>query len=311
MAGFIESNDVLEDPPALRKRLHDHGYLFIREILPKQDVLDLRKQVLELCRDAGWLRSGADLMDGLTDHAPIFESDHAHAEVYAKIQSLKAFHSLKFDRNVIRVMEDIFQETVFPFPQSIARIAFPRDNARGTQPHQDWIFVGGSTETISCWAPLGDVSMDVGGLKVLEGSHKAGFLEPRPASGPGGRIVDVDPTLDWHQSEYLAGDILLFKMFTIHAAANNLTQDQLRISVDYRYTGTSHVITDDWLLPHGGIHGERFTWDSLQEEWRDSSVANYWERFPNMKTRPLEWFWDRDAPADRRTTPDVGIEQAR
>ena len=307
MAAFIESNDVLDDPTALRKRLHDHGYLFFREILSKHDVLGLREQILEICRDAGWLRPGSHLMDGLTDHQPIFESDDAHAEVYARVQSLESLHALKFDRNVIGVMEDLFQESVFPFPQSIARIAFPRDNARGTQPHQDWIFVGGSTESISCWAPLGDTSMDVGGLRVLDGSHKAGFLEPRPAPGPGGRIVDVDPTLDWHQSEYRAGDILLFKMFTIHAAANNLTQDRLRISVDYRYTGTSHVITDDWLLPHGGMDGERFTWDTLQEKWKDSPVASYWERLPNMKTKPLDWFWDSDAPADRQTTREVGI----
>ena len=292
MAEFSESNSLLGDPPGLRRRLRDEGYLFLRGILPKHDVLDLRRQILEFCRDAGWLRAGSELLDGRTDHPPILESDDAFAEVYARVQALEAFHRLKFDKNVMQVVEDLFQEPVIPFPQSIARIAFPGDNERGTQPHQDWIFVGGSTETLSCWAPLGDVPKDVGGLKILAGSHKAGLLEPRPAPGPGGRIVDVDPALEWHQSGYGAGDILLFKMLTVHAAANNSTQDLLRLSVDYRYTGTSHVIADEWLLPHGGIGGERFAWDALEREWKDSPIAHYWERLPGLRTMHHEWFWE-------------------
>ena len=80
MARFIESNSLLGDPSALRKRLRDEGYLFLREILPKHDVLDLRRQVLEFCKDASWLRSGSELMNGVTDHAPVLEGEDAYAE---------------------------------------------------------------------------------------------------------------------------------------------------------------------------------------------------------------------------------------
>ena len=53
---FTESEELLEDPPELRKRLRDDGYLFLRNVLPRQEVLALRGQVLECCRGAGWLR---------------------------------------------------------------------------------------------------------------------------------------------------------------------------------------------------------------------------------------------------------------
>ncbi|MDE2913631.1 MAG: phytanoyl-CoA dioxygenase family protein [Paracoccaceae bacterium] len=293
MAEFYESNRLLDDPPGLRKRLRDDGYVFLRDMLPAQDVLGLRRQILEICRGAGWLRSDSAVLDGVTDHAPILEGEDAYNEVYAKVQALESFHRLKFDVAVMNVMEDLFQEPVVSLPQSIARIAFPNDNARGTQPHQDWIFVGGSTETISCWVPLGDISLEVGGLKVLAGSHKAGFLEPRPAPGPGNRIVDVDPTLEWHQSAYRTGDILQFKSLTVHAAATNLTSDKLRLSADFRYTGTSHVITDEWLLPHGNIGGERLAWDTLEKGWEESPVSHYWSRWPSMKVKPHAWFWEK------------------
>ncbi len=293
MRPFLESNDLLDDPPGLRKRLRDDGYLFLREILPKGEVLDLRRQVLEICAKAGWTRSGTDLMDGLADCDPIWEGDDAYIDVYAQVQALEAFHRLKLDENVINVMENLFQEPVIPFPRTIGRIAFPRDNARGTQPHQDWIFVGGSTETISCWAPLGDLPFDVGGLKILAGSHKAGFLEPRAALGPGGRTVYVDPSLEWHQSSYQCGDVLLFKPFTVHAAAANLTPDVMRLSIDVRYAGVSHAIYEKWLRPdfHDDV-GEPFTWDTLEKGWLDSPIAHYWERLPKLKTMQHSWFWE-------------------
>ncbi len=293
MIPFIESNDVLDDPPRLRKRLRDHGYLFIRGMLPKDEVNDLRRKFLELCSEAGWLRPGSDLMDGLTDHRPIMEGEPEYAEVYAKVQSQESFHRLKFHEGVLSVMEDIFEEPVVPLPQTIGRIAFPRDNARGTHPHQDWVFVRGSTETISLWAPLGDVPLEVGGLKILAGSHKCGFLEPRPSEGPGHRVVDTDPDLEWHQSAYQCGDVLIFKMLTVHGAAENHTPDKLRLSVDFRYAGTSHVICDEWLEPHGsGPDRGPFTWANLQREWQDSPIADYWNSWENVKTRPCPLFWE-------------------
>jgi hypothetical protein len=187
-------------------------------------------------------------------------------------------------------MESIFQEPVFALPMTIARLAFPRDNERGTQPHQDWIYVGGSTEIISCWAPLGDIPVEVGGLKVLAGSHKAGFLVPRPAPGPGGRAVDVDQTLDWLQADYRAGDLLLFKALTVHAAADNHTPDVIRLSTDFRYTGLSQTITDGWLKPHFFWLGDPFSWDVIDAAWRDSPTARYWERLPGLKVKPHERF---------------------
>ena len=293
MQPFVESNSLLDNPPELRRRLRDDGYLFLRDILPQDDVLDLRRQVLEICAQFDWLRPGADVLEGLSDRDPLSEDDDEYIDVYARIQSLEDFHRLKFDGNIIRIMENLFQEPVIPFPKTIARIAFPRDNARATQAHQDWIFVGGSMETISCWAPLGDVPPKVGGLKILAGSHKAGFLEPRVAAGPGNRIVDVDPSLEWHQSGYRSGDVLLFKALTVHAGADNLTPDMLRLSVDFRYTGESHTIAEKWLQPHFENMGDPFTWDTLDKEWRDSPIARYWERLPNLKTKRHDWFWEK------------------
>ena len=165
MKHFAESNHLLGDPPELRKQLRDDGYLFLRDTLPKEQVLYLRRQILEFCQEAGWLREGSDLMDALTDREPILEGTPEWCPVYAKIQALEEFHRLKLHDNIQKIMVAIFQEPVFAIPMTITRIAFPRDNERGTQPHQDWLYVGGSTETISCWAPSGTFLMKLVALR--------------------------------------------------------------------------------------------------------------------------------------------------
>jgi hypothetical protein len=289
MQHFVESNDLLADPAALRKRLREDGYLFLRDMLPKQDVLSLRKEILSICAAAGWLRPGADVMDGLTDHEPIAEGEDRWKPIYHEVQKLESFHKLKLCPAMQTLMDGLFEEQSFALPMTIARIAFPRDNARGTQPHQDWLYVGGSTETLSCWAPLGDVPVAVGGLKLMPGSHKAGFLMPRPAPGPGGNTINVDPAGTWLQTDYRVGDVLIFKALTVHGAADNHTPDRLRVSIDFRYTGKSHTVTEAWMHPHFHWLGEHFSWDAIDKAWRDSPTSRYWERLGfTIKTKPHE-----------------------
>jgi ectoine hydroxylase-related dioxygenase (phytanoyl-CoA dioxygenase family) len=285
MHPFIDSTDLIDDSQALRKQMRKDGYLFLRGVLPTDEVLTVRRKALEFCREAGWLVEGSELMDGLTDHAPVQEGAEEWQPVYAKLQAVEEFHRLKLGAGIRRIIENLFDEPVFALPMTISRVAFPNDNDNGTQPHQDWLYVGGSIETISCWAPLGDVPEEVGGLRILAGSHKAGFLKPHPAPGPGGNAIDVDPDLEWHQSGYMAGDVLLFNALTVHAAAENHTEDRLRVSIDFRYTGESDTVTESWMKPHYHWLGDQFSWDALDKDWRDSPTARYWERIPKIKTQ--------------------------
>ena len=51
------------------------------------------------------------------------------------------------------------------------RTKSPGDN--GTQPHYDVVYMGrGTRKLFTSWTPLSDITMDMGGLIVLEGSHR-------------------------------------------------------------------------------------------------------------------------------------------
>lgn len=288
LESFVESNDILNDPQTLRRRFRMEGYLLIRGLLPKDLVLDLRQRILGICDEAGWIREGTDFMEGLTDHEPIMIGEPAMLPVYEKVQKLEPFHRLKLHPNIQRVMEDLFDEPVFCIPQTIGRTVFPRDPERATQPHQDWLYVQGSTETVTGWVPLGDIPDEVGGLMLQPESHKAGFLFPQQAPGPGGHAVRVDSTLPFLSASFRAGDVLLFHSLIVHAGRPNTTPDRLRLSLDFRYVGQSHTVMEDWLLPHFNWLGHPFTWDNLDSDWTDQSLRRYWEQMPKMRTIPHE-----------------------
>jgi ectoine hydroxylase-related dioxygenase (phytanoyl-CoA dioxygenase family) len=166
-------------------------------------------------------------------------------------------------------------------------VAFP-DNARATPAHQDYLYIQGSLGTISCWVPLGDTPAAVGGLMLQPESHKAGFKVPRKHPGVGGNAIATDPSLPWLGTDFRAGDALLFTSLTVHAARPSTATDRLRLSQDFRYSGISHAVAADNLLPHYSWLGPTFSWDNLDAGW-DPSFRRYWERLPHpLKTQPHE-----------------------
>ena len=293
MDNYIESNDLLDDPVALRKRMRDEGYLFLRDFLPRKEVLGLRRQIAGICRDAGWLIEGSDPILGLTNRPWMREGAAEWKPVYAKVQALEGLHRMKLHPRVQRIMDDLFEEPSFALPLTVARMAFPGTREQMTPAHQDWLYIGGSTEIITCWVPLGDVPQCVGGLKVLPGSHKAGFLAPKTITGLSGNRVEVelDPTLGWCTADYRAGDLLLFKALTVHAGVENQTPDHMRYSMDFRYAGVSHTITEHCMKPDQHWQGEPFSWETLEKDWRNSPTAHYWQRLPRIKTKMRDVLW--------------------
>ena len=69
MEPFLDSTDIVDDGPALAGRMERDGYLFIRGLLPVDTVLDLRRQLLELAAEGGWLAKDQPIEAGIADPA--------------------------------------------------------------------------------------------------------------------------------------------------------------------------------------------------------------------------------------------------
>ena len=109
---------------------------------------------------------------------------------------------------------------------------------QGTAPHCDIVYMGrGTTDLYTAWTPLGDIPREIGGLLVLEGSHKHDRLrlgygakdvdayctnhgDIRTTGNSGFGALTFNPVRlrerlggRWLTADFRAGDLLTFSMF--------------------------------------------------------------------------------------------------
>lgn len=239
-APFIVSNDALSDPARLRSRVDEHGYLFLRGVAPKDELLQLRRDILDLCAEAGWLDPSADRMDAVwSGSGPHTEGNPEYMAVYRKVIHLPSFESVPESPQLIDLVRPLTGDPVLLHRRKIGRITFPQNVEQTIPAHQDFYYIRGTPRTFTMWIPLGDCPMTLGGLAVLRGSNHAGFIDHRRF--PGRNVAfgleddQLPPGAEWHASDFSLGDVLIFHSHTVHKALPNLSGNRLRLSIDNRY----------------------------------------------------------------------------
>ncbi len=254
---FIESDS--QAPAAqLRARMEQQGYLFFRALLPHEEVLKVRREVLEQCAGAGWLDPAAPLMDGAERPGiePLFEGDPAYRTVYRRLLKGPLFHAFPTQPVLLLVagkLLGIQEAEVLVHPRRIGRVTWPHLEAATTPAHQDHFYIRGSLETYSCWVPLGDCPLQLGNLAVLPGSHHGGFRahDVHLEHAVGGRGVEIDEAkAAWHGGDMSCGDALFFHSLCVHKALPNRTANRLRLSTDNRFQKPGDAIDPAALRPH-------------------------------------------------------------
>jgi len=220
----------------------EHGYLFLRNVAPHEKILRLRRDILDLCRQAGWLAPSDDpLCARWSGAGPFTEGDAPYMDLYKKVLHLDSFKDLPEDERLVAIMGKIIDGPVLVHRRKIGRITFPNNTAQTTGAHQDFFYIRGSAQTYTMWTPLGDCPIRLGCLAVLDGSHKSGFIDHETVPGkkyagfglPDSRLPQQASS--WHVSDFALGDVLIFHSHTVHEALPNLSGDTIRLSVDNRY----------------------------------------------------------------------------
>lgn len=296
--GFIEpSNDLLDNPPALRERMRTEGYLFIKNYLDPDLVLEARRSILERLAGDGLLDPSRDLMEGVLD------ASHLEAVALEDGRVMKKMKASVFrpdiaiaNAEVERVVygpelqgfyDSYFGEPALHFDFTWLRVMGP---GSGTHAHCDWVYMGrGSRELLTCWVPYGEVPLEVGGLMILERSHLQAdkirnylekdvdaYCENRPEEvrkvkeeggwSHQGWLSNRPETLpEKFQARWLtcerweAGDFITFNMNLIHGSLDNHS-DRIRISTDVRYQPASQPADERWIganPPGHGVAGKR------------------------------------------------------
>lgn len=259
------SDDAVHDPDELRRRMAEHGYLYLPGYLDRDEVLAARAEVTSRLAVAGHLAPGTDPMDSVANpdtrvkFAPEFAKDNA------------PLLGLLYSGRMIAFYELLLGGPVRHFDYTWLRAVSP---GKGTAPHGDSVFMNrGTPRLYTAWVPLGDVDFDLGGLMVLGKSHRLEELKEaylnkdvdafceneaeaehfRSGEKWWNGALSEDPAalqrqlgLPWLTGRFRAGDLLTFTIHTLHCSLDNHS-DRIRLSSDSRYQLASDPIDERWI----------------------------------------------------------------
>ena len=260
------SSELLDRPGELRARLEQDGYLYIPGFFAREDILAVRATFTDLLAAEGLLDPSRPAIDAVFNEA-------ARGRPTALPQANPLLDAVVFGDPLLSFYEALFAEPVSHFDFKWIRAVAP---GHGTNPHCDLPYMGrGTRNLLTCWIPYGDVPLDLGGLIVLENSHRQSdrirayldtdvdaYCENRPDevakvregggwSHPGWlstNPVSLQQKLGgrWLTADWKAGDFITFRMDLVHGSLDNQT-DRMRLSTDTRYQRASEPIDGRWV----------------------------------------------------------------
>jgi hypothetical protein len=306
------SNDAFDDKVELRRRLDKEGYLFFRRLQDPDKLQALRADITAVLMDVGWLEKGTNPLDCIAHAgAECTEGDQSYTEGYHQMYRLESFHRAGHWPEVIGMMEKLLGTPVLSHPQKIARLWFPRYTQHTTPIHQDFVHFQGTYDTLTCWAPVGDCPIELGGLALLPGSQQINQVREHHFSLGAGALAIRQEELsdDWHSSDYQCGDSLIFNSLMVHQALPNLTEDRLRISLDNRYQHAAQPIAEHMLEPH--LQGlSPLAWEEVYRNWSSTEGQHYWREF-DLKTTPTDMSWREKGFAEALELARTGDDRAQ
>ncbi|MDB6094050.1 MAG: phytanoyl-CoA dioxygenase [Verrucomicrobia bacterium] len=275
----VRSDDLLGQPAALQERLDADGYLFIPGFFDRALIDGARASL------TGRLATG-----GLLDPSVPAMEARVRQGTLPPVPADIALRNPELDRvihgpELVKFYATLFGESVRHYDFTWLRAVAP---GPGSPAHCDLVYMGrGTHQVLTCWIPYGEVPLELGGLIVLEGSHRQSarlknyletdvdrYCENRPADVERVKVrggwshrqngsLSTNPVSlreklggRWLTTHWQPGDFITFKMNLVHASLDNQT-DSIRLSSDTRYQRASQPIDPRWVGENPPGHGPR------------------------------------------------------
>ena len=295
---LVDSSGLLEQTPLLHERLEEDGYLYLPGFFEGGAVLAARKVVTDRLMEEGFLDRSYPAIDGVVANVKIVNAKSAFRPPTGgeDIEVVKTYNAddltkqnrplldLLYTGKLIGFFEGFFASPVRHYNYTWFRAVSP---GLGTPPHCDWVYMNrGTPRLLTTWLPVGDASLEVGGLMILEGSHKKSdrlrnylskdvdeYCVNRANAEKiesGEMLYEWDGTLSrnpvslreklggrWLTAEFKAGDILIFTMRTVHASLDNQS-NQIRLSADTRYQPADEPVDERYVVENPLPFAPRF-----------------------------------------------------
>jgi hypothetical protein len=267
-APLRDSTALLDDPAALCERFSLDGYLYLRGVLDRRDVLGLRAAYFSLFGH-GYLQPGTAAVDGIWsgESLPGLPAHGVAGHPAHRMVRSRLFARFAANPRLERLAEIVLGEPeVMRLPRQILR--HYHKGPVSSRAHTDFDYLDrGSDHVVTMWIPVGDCPVPTGGLIYLENSHTLGSdrvdaLKTLRTDRPGDpRPISHD--LGWTQRQlggrwlftnYEAGDVTIHSPHIVHASLDTTTE-MMRMSADIRFTPITVEPDPRWLTPWSGDDG--------------------------------------------------------
>jgi ectoine hydroxylase-related dioxygenase (phytanoyl-CoA dioxygenase family) len=283
MKSFDELKKSKLNPTLLQDQVGTKGYALIRGLLSREAVDTALTDVTRVLSQAGWLQPEHNPKERIpASGAACGDPDPRFKRVYQEVFNLESLHSLPHEPALLEVMKMLAGEQVLIHPKPIGRLIFPNCEELVTHAHQDYEFMGGDPELYTVWIPLHDCPIEIGPLRILEGSHLHGVQPHERENLHVPEIPEGAAAGDgWVGGNVNAGDVLIFHSLTVHAASPNLS-GQMRLSMDCRFQDARRILNPANLV-FAGESGK--SWEKTYADWTSDRLKYYWKRIP-LRLRP-------------------------
>jgi phytanoyl-CoA hydroxylase len=244
--GYVVVEDVLDPDRDIQPVLDEYAGVLdgIAESLQTEGVLSstysdlpFEQRLIQICAESG--RNFPQHFDfslpqrGITSDTPI----HVGPAVFGMLTNPR----------LLDLVEDVIGPEIYSNPTQHIRMKLPRRAVENGKTnglvtkvpwHQDnGVLLPEADEAsiLTVWFPLNEATIENGCLQVLPRSHR-GDLEPHCPTGSG--LAIPEKVLGEQQTIPLPmrpGSVLLMTQRTVHSSLDNLTEDQVRLSMDLRY----------------------------------------------------------------------------
>jgi ectoine hydroxylase-related dioxygenase (phytanoyl-CoA dioxygenase family) len=262
------------DSVSLKSEMETHGYVFIRDLIPKADLEQLLSDMISIASDEGWMADGAAPSERIANPAMACSDPEPKYKLAAnRVFSLERLHALTHHPVLTDVMKRLVGPHLLVHPKPIARMIFPNCEGAVLHAHQDNSGIAGSSDSYTVWMPLHDCLQGQGTLEIKEKSHlfglqhKDGYIRRETAQGG-----------DWVGGRINAGDVAIFHSLTVHSSTLS-TSNQLRFSVDCRFQSYDEAVSPlEIVFPNRSKGGRN--WEATYAGWKRDDLKYYWRDLP-------------------------------
>jgi ectoine hydroxylase-related dioxygenase (phytanoyl-CoA dioxygenase family) len=250
---------LLNNRSALIEFYQNHHYLYLKNFLSRESVLDIRDRYFRKF-DPILFKEGTTPREGIfSGHLPANLPRYGTRShpAYEMVRDSE-FHGFTTQPKLFELAQWLLGKPAKQLRRRPLR-HFIKNTLTASRAHADAIYLESREQSfITCWIPLGDCPLDAGGLIYLEGSHQENLEHIRGLIGQqSDRNWDARPlTRDlkllaektgrrWLWSHFQAGDLVVHSPYIIHASVDS-SADLMRVSTDIRFVPQDGPIDCRW-----------------------------------------------------------------